>query len=124
MDLQVDIQCYSEVNTNFLQTQQRQKFYENTKWMNRQARAVWGTSQVVVDNESAFKPGGSAIIIMGRTAWASKEIRCGFNGKMDLPSTGWEKRKRYTDSKCISMLQTTNKFERYNYLPSTRNHAE
>jgi hypothetical protein len=27
MDLQVDIQCYSEVNTDFLQTQQRQKFY-------------------------------------------------------------------------------------------------
>jgi hypothetical protein len=24
MDLQVDIQCYSEVNTDFLQTQQRQ----------------------------------------------------------------------------------------------------
>jgi hypothetical protein len=42
MDLQVDIQCYSEVNKDFLQTQQRQKLYENTKWMNRQARAVWG----------------------------------------------------------------------------------
>jgi hypothetical protein len=27
IDLQVDIQCYSEVNTDFLQTQQRQKFY-------------------------------------------------------------------------------------------------
>jgi hypothetical protein len=38
MDLLVDIQCYSEVNTEFLQTQQRQKFYENTKWMSRQAR--------------------------------------------------------------------------------------
>jgi hypothetical protein len=31
MDLQVDIQCYLEVNTDFFQTQQRQKFYENTK---------------------------------------------------------------------------------------------
>jgi hypothetical protein len=68
MDLQVDIQCYSEVNTDLLQTQQRQKFYESAKSMNRQARSVWGTSQVVVDNESAFKPGGSAIITMGRTA--------------------------------------------------------
>jgi hypothetical protein len=115
MDLQVDIQCYSEVNTDFLQTQQRQKFYENTMWMNRQARSVWGTSQVVVDNESAFKPGGSAIVTMGGTA---------FNGTTDIPSTGWERRQGYTDSKCISMLQTINKFERHNYIPSTRNHAE
>jgi hypothetical protein len=73
MDLQVDIQCYSEVNTDFLQTQQRQKFYENTKCMNRQARSVWGTSQVVVDNESVFKQGGSAIITLGRTAGRVKK---------------------------------------------------
>jgi hypothetical protein len=65
--------CYSEVNTDFLQTKQRQKFYENTKWMDRQARSVWGTSQVVVDNESAFKPGGSAIVTMGRTAGRVKK---------------------------------------------------
>jgi hypothetical protein len=41
--------------------------------MNRQARAVWGTSQVVVDNESAFKPGGSVIVTMGRTAGRVKK---------------------------------------------------
>jgi hypothetical protein len=69
MDLQFDIQCYSEVDTDFLQIQQRKKkSYENTKWMNRKARSVWGTSQVVVDNESNFKPDGSAIVTMGRTA--------------------------------------------------------
>jgi hypothetical protein len=124
MDLQVDIQCYSEVNTYFLQTQQRQKFYEDTKWMNRQARSVWGTSQVVVDNESAFKPGWVSDCNNGTDSRASKEIRCGFYEKMDIPSTGWERRQGYTDSKCISMLQTTNKFERHNCIPSTRNHAE
>jgi hypothetical protein len=73
MDLQVDIQCYSEVNIDFLQTQQRQRFYENTKSMDRQARSVWGTSQVVVENESAFKPGGTAIIAMGKTAGRVKK---------------------------------------------------
>jgi hypothetical protein len=41
--------------------------------MNRQPRAVWGSSQVVVDNESAFKPGGSAIATMGRTAGRVKK---------------------------------------------------
>jgi hypothetical protein len=73
MDLNVDIQCYSEVNTDFLQTQQRQKFYENTKSMDRQARAVWGTSQVVVENKSAFKPGGTAIVSLGKTAGRVKK---------------------------------------------------
>jgi hypothetical protein len=59
--------------TDFLQTQQRQKFYENTKWINRQAISVWGTSQVVVDNKSAFKPVGSAIVTMGLTAGRVKK---------------------------------------------------
>jgi hypothetical protein len=73
MDQQVDVQCYSEVNTDFLQTQQRQQFYENTKAMDRQARSVWGTSHVVVDNKSAFKPGGTAIVAMGKTAGRVKK---------------------------------------------------
>jgi len=73
MDLQVDIQCYSEVNTDFLQIQQRQKFYENIKSMDKQARSVWGTSQVIVENESAFKPGGTAIVTMGRSAGRVKK---------------------------------------------------
>jgi hypothetical protein len=73
MDLDVDIQCYSEVNTDFLQTQQRQQFYKNTKAMNRQARSVWGTSHVIVDNKSAFKPGGTAIVALGKTAGRVKK---------------------------------------------------
>jgi hypothetical protein len=74
MDLQADIQCYSEVNTDFLQTKQRQQFYENTKVMDIQARSVWGTSHVVVDNNSAFKPGGTAIVAMGKTAGRVKKL--------------------------------------------------
>jgi hypothetical protein len=41
--------------------------------MNRQARAVWSTSQVVVENESTIKPGGSVIISMGRIAGRVKK---------------------------------------------------
>lgn len=59
LDLEIDIQCYSEVNRDFLKIEQRQKFYEYTKSMNNQSRAVWGTSQVIVEND--FKPGGRAI---------------------------------------------------------------
>ena len=73
IDQQVDIQCYSEVNVDFLQTQQRQQFYEKTKAMDRQARSVWGTSQVVVDNKSTFKPGGTAIVSMGKSAGRVKK---------------------------------------------------
>jgi hypothetical protein len=36
--------------------------------MKRQAMSVWGTSEVEVDNESAYKLGGSGIITMGQTA--------------------------------------------------------
>jgi hypothetical protein len=90
MDLQVDIQCYSEVNTDFLQTQQRQKFYENTKRMNRQARAVWGTSQVVVDNESTFKPGGLAIVTMGRTAGRVKKSGVDSMGRWTYQVLNWK----------------------------------
>jgi hypothetical protein len=39
-DLQIDIQCYSEVNRNFLRTDVRQFFYEGTKRMDRSARGT------------------------------------------------------------------------------------
>ena len=71
LDLGIDIQCYSEVNTDFLKIDQRQKFYEYTKSMNNQSRAVWGSSQVIVENN--FKPGGTAIISQGKTAGRVKK---------------------------------------------------
>jgi hypothetical protein len=61
-DLQIDIQCYSEVNRNFLRTDVRQKIYEGTKRMDRSSRGTWGTSQLPTSSDSDFKPGGTAII--------------------------------------------------------------
>jgi hypothetical protein len=37
LDLGIDIQCYSEVNTDFMKIDQRQKYYEYTKSMNNQS---------------------------------------------------------------------------------------
>ena len=39
--------------------------------MNNQSRAVWGTSQVIVEND--FKPGGTAIISQGKTGGRVKK---------------------------------------------------
>jgi hypothetical protein len=43
-DFDIDIQCYSEINVNVLRTDQRQKFYEGCKKMDKSSRSVWGTS--------------------------------------------------------------------------------
>jgi hypothetical protein len=51
-DLQIDIQCYSEVNRNFLRTDVRQKFHEGTKRMDRSSRGTWGTSQLPTSSDS------------------------------------------------------------------------
>ena len=66
LDLNIDIQCYSEVNTNFLRTDMRQQFFEKTKKMDRTSRSIWGTSLYTTDSE--FKPGGTAIISTGKSA--------------------------------------------------------
>ncbi|OEU05830.1 hypothetical protein FRACYDRAFT_257959 [Fragilariopsis cylindrus CCMP1102] len=71
LDLEIDIQCYSEVNTNFLKTDVRQQFLEGTRRMDRSSRSVWGTSQYVTD--SNFKPGGTAIISMGKNGGRVKK---------------------------------------------------
>ena len=71
IDLEIDIQCYSEVNQDFLKTQQRQSYQEDTNIMDRKSRSVWGLSQVIVEND--FKPGGTAIISMGKTAGRVKK---------------------------------------------------
>ena len=71
MDLGIDIQCYSEVNRNFLRTEVRHKFYEGTKSMDRSSKAVWGTSLFTTD--SNYKPGGTAIVTRGKTAGRVKK---------------------------------------------------
>jgi len=71
LDLNIDIQCYAEVNRNFLRTDIRQSFFEGTKSMDRSARSTWGTSQLPLDSE--YKPGGTAIISTGKTAGRVKQ---------------------------------------------------
>jgi hypothetical protein len=81
------------VNTDFLQTQRRQKFYENTKWMNRYARAVGGTSQVVVENESGFKPGGSVMVTIGQAAGRVKKSGVDSMGRWTYQVLDWKEGK-------------------------------
>jgi hypothetical protein len=73
LDLSIDIQGYSEVNRDFLKQSQRQAFQEATTRMDRHSRAIWGTSQVIVEGD--YKPGGTALITFGKTAGRVKE--CG-----------------------------------------------
>jgi hypothetical protein len=75
-DLQIDIQCYSEVNRNFLRTDVRQQFHEGTKRMDRSSKGTWGTSQLPTSSDSDFKPGGTAIISTGKSAGRVKKSGC------------------------------------------------
>jgi hypothetical protein len=72
-DLDIDIQCYSEVNVNVLRTDQRQKFHEGCKRIDKSSRSIWGTSQIPADSD--YKPGGTAIISKGKIAGRVK--KCG-----------------------------------------------
>jgi hypothetical protein len=71
LDLSIDIQGYSEQNRDFLKQSQRQAFQEATTRMDRHSRAIWGTSQVIVEGD--YKPGGTALITFGKTAGRVKE---------------------------------------------------
>jgi hypothetical protein len=55
LDLSIDIQGYSEVNRDILKQSQPQTFQEA-----RHSRAIWGTSQVIVEGD--YKSGGTALI--------------------------------------------------------------
>ena len=70
-DLDIDIQCYSEVNANVLRTDQRQKFHDGCKRIDKTSRSVWGTSLLPTDSD--YKPGGTAIVSTGKTAGRVKK---------------------------------------------------
>jgi hypothetical protein len=70
-DLDIDIQCYSEINVNILRTDQRQKFHEGCKRIDKSSRSIWGTSQLPADSD--YKPGGTAIISTGKIAGRVKK---------------------------------------------------
>ena len=71
LDLSIDVQGYSEVNTDFLKQNQHQGFKDATSKIDNHAKAVWGTSQVIVEGE--YKPGGTALVTFGKTAGRVKE---------------------------------------------------
>ena len=60
MDLDIDIQCYSEVNANLLKSNLRHKFHETVSSMDRNSKATWSTSDVPCDIN--FKLVGTCII--------------------------------------------------------------
>ena len=60
LDLDVDIQCYFEVNANFMNSHVHQQFHEGTKRSYQFFKSTWGTSQAISD--SNFKAGGMEIV--------------------------------------------------------------
>ena len=66
MDLDIDIQCYPEVNANFLNTKLRRLFYEKSKSMDPHSTCTWCTSEVIIDSD--YKPGGTGIVSRGSSA--------------------------------------------------------
>ena len=66
LDLDVDIQCYSEVNTDILQPKLRKAFYELPKNMDKSMKSTWSTSKVPSNSE--YKPGGTGICTHGRSS--------------------------------------------------------
>ena len=75
MDLDIDIQCYSEVNANFLNTKLRRQFYEKSKSMDPHSTYTWSTSEVIIVSD--YKLGGTGIVSRGATARRIK--RSGFD---------------------------------------------
>ena len=71
MDLQIDIQCYSENNLDTLKGHVQQRLYDDVQAMDQKAKAIWNSG--TVPTESEFKPGGTSIITFGKTAGRVKE---------------------------------------------------
>ena len=65
IDMEIDIQCYSEVNLNFLKSSARCDFQEAVSSMDKNTKVTWSTSDVPCDSD--FKPGGTCIINRGST---------------------------------------------------------
>ena len=72
-DLDIDIQGYSEVNTNFVLNKTAQAFYEMPKRMDPTSRPTWCSSDY--ESEGVFKPGGTGIVTSGSPASRIKETK-------------------------------------------------
>jgi len=71
MDLEVDVQCYSEVNANMLQPKIRHQFYTYTKSMDNTSKAMWSNSDIACPTN--YKPGGTGIVTRGASSSRIKE---------------------------------------------------
>ena len=71
LDLDIDIQCFSEVNADVLQPRVKQKFYEYPRSMDKSMRSVWSTSKIPSINK--YKPGGTGICSNGKAAGRIKK---------------------------------------------------
>ena len=72
-DLDVNIQGFSKVNANFLNTTVRQAFWDKTGRVNKEGKLLWATS--LVTSASEFKAGGTGLVTFGRLAPRVKEQR-------------------------------------------------
>ena len=66
LDLQIDIQCYSENNLDMLKGHVQQKLYDDVQAMDQKAKAIWNSG--TIPTESELKPGGTIVITFSKTA--------------------------------------------------------
>ena len=66
IEMDIDVQGYSEVNANFLNTKVRQAFRDKVQRVDKEARSQWATS--LVTSPSEFKMGGSGLATFSKVA--------------------------------------------------------
>ena len=71
LDLEIDIQCYSENNIDTLQGDVQQRLYDYVQAMDQQAKAIWNSGTIPMESE--FKPGGTSAITFSKTVGRVKE---------------------------------------------------
>jgi len=64
-DLEVDIQCFGEINLDTRKTHIKKALAEGTRVIDKTAKCIWGSSLLPAPND--YKPGGTAIVTMGKS---------------------------------------------------------
>ena len=65
-DQMIYVQCYSEINLDTNKSHVIQKLNSGAKTCDNQAKTIWGSS--VLPSTSTYKPGGTGITVLGKTA--------------------------------------------------------
>ena len=66
LDLNIDIQCYSEINLDTTKPHLLQQLQEKVTKIDSQARSTWSSSKIT--STKNYKPGGNGIVTFGRHA--------------------------------------------------------